>query len=51
MENKKFDINERLIDLAVSILKVCDNVTPSKAGSHLISQLIPSGTSPFLNYG
>jgi len=52
-ENKmrKFDINERLINLAVSIIKVCESVNTSKSGVHLTSQLLRSGTSLALNYG
>lgn len=48
---KKFDINERLINLAVSIIKICESVNTSKSGVHLTSQLLRSGTSPALNYG
>ena len=50
-QERKFDINERLINLAVSIIKVCESVDNSKAGSHLVGQLLRSGTSPSLNYG
>ena len=50
-KDRKYDINERLIDLAVSIIKVCENTNNSKAGAHLIGQLLRSGTSPALNYG
>jgi four helix bundle protein len=48
---RKFDINERLINLAVSIIRVCESVNTTKSGVHLTSQLLRSGTSPALNYG
>lgn len=48
---RKFDINERLINLAVSIIKVCESVNTTKSGVHLTSQLSRSGTSPALKYG
>jgi four helix bundle protein len=48
---RKFDINESLINLAVSIIKICESVNTSKSGIHLTSQLLRSGTSPALNYG
>lgn len=48
---RKFDINERLINLAVSIIKVYESVNTTKSGVHLTSQLLRSGTSPVLNYG
>jgi four helix bundle protein len=48
---RKFDINERLINLAVSIIRVCESVNTTKSGVHLTSQLLRSGNSPALNYG
>jgi four helix bundle protein len=50
-KNGKFDLNDRLINLAVLIIKVCENVKQTKAGTHIVSQLLRSGTSPSLNYG
>ena len=50
-KERKFDINERLIDFAVSVIKVCEGINSSKVGTHLVSQLLRSGTSPSLNYG
>lgn len=47
---KKFDLHERLIDFAVQIINVTDNVKVTKAGSHLSGQLVRSGTAPSLNY-
>lgn len=47
---KKFDLNERLIDFAVQLIFTTDFVKNTKAGNHLTSQLIRSGTSPALNY-
>ncbi len=47
---KKFDLHERLIDFAVQIISVTDNVKASKAGNHLSGQLVRSGTAPSLNY-
>ncbi len=46
------DIEERLIDFAVRIIKVCDalTTTPTSAG-HIRNQLVRSGTSPAANYG
>ncbi|RXR20905.1 four helix bundle protein [Flavobacterium amnicola] len=47
---KKFDLHERLIDFAVQIISVTDNIKTSKAGNHLSGQLVRSGTAPSLNY-
>jgi four helix bundle protein len=51
MENKKYDLNDRLIDFAVSGLAISDIVIDTRAGTHLIGQLIRSSTSPALQYG
>lgn len=47
---KKFDLHERLIDFAVQIIKITDNLKATKAGNHLSGQIVRSGTSPSLNY-
>jgi len=47
----KFDLEERLINFAVSIVEIDNSMTKTRAGSHLGNQLLRSGTSPALNYG
>jgi four helix bundle protein len=47
----KYDLEERLINFAVLIVEICENMPDSKSGNHLASQLLRSGTSPALNYG
>jgi four helix bundle protein len=47
---KNFDLHERLIDFAVTIIEVTDNLKTTKAGNHLSGQIVRSGTSPSLNY-
>jgi four helix bundle protein len=51
MNDKKFDLEDRLIDFAVSIMKFIENLPASKSALHLGGQLLRSGTSPSLNYG
>lgn len=48
---KKNDLEERLINFAVSVLEVSEMLPDSRACNHLNGQLIRSGTSPALNYG
>jgi len=43
-------LEDRLIDFAVSIIGVVESLPESKAGNHIASQLIRSGTSPAPNY-
>jgi four helix bundle protein len=47
----KFDLEERLINFAVMIVDICENMPDTRASNHLAGQLIRSGTSPALNYG
>ena len=51
MENRRFDLEERLIDFAVLIVKTVDSLPKTYAGNHLGNQLLRSGTSPALQYG
>ena len=48
---KKFDLQERLIDYAVRIIKVSEQLPDTKAGKHVSSQILRSGTSSAPNYG
>ena len=44
------DIQERLIDFAVSIIQLTTKLPKSSAGKHIAGQLLRSGTSPAPNY-
>jgi len=48
---KQFDLEERLINLAVLIIDLVESMPNTKSANHLGSQLLRSGTSPALNYG
>ena len=50
-ELNQFDLEERLIDFAVRIIRTAESLPKSKVGNHIASQLIRSGTSPAPNYG
>jgi four helix bundle protein len=45
------DIEERLIDFAVRIIRVCEALPNTPAGKHIRGQLLRSGTSAAPNYG
>ncbi len=51
MENKKYDLEDRLIDFAVLVIKIVGKIGNTVAGKHLGENLIRSGISPALNYG
>jgi four helix bundle protein len=50
-ENKIFDLEERLIDFAVRIIRTAESLPKTKVGNHIAGQLIRCGTSPAPNYG
>ena len=50
-KSKKFDLEDRLIDFAVLIIDISENLNNTRAGNHVSGQIIRSGTSPALNYG
>jgi len=49
--NKGSELEDRLIDFAVRIIKVAESLPKSKAGNHIAGQLIRCGTAPAPNYG
>ena len=44
-------MQDRFIDYSVRIIKVTENLPNTKAGKHICSQILRSGTSPAANYG
>ena len=50
-ELREYDLDERLIDFAVRIIRTAESLPQSKVGNHIAGQLIRSGTSPAPNYG
>ena len=50
-QNRKFDLEERLIDFAVLIIEVAESLNNTRAGNHISGQIVRSGTSPALHYG
>ena len=50
-ESRVFDLEERLIDFAVRIIRIAESLPKTKVGNHIAGQLIRCGTSPAPNYG
>ncbi len=48
---RKFDLNERLIDFAAMIIELSDKITKSAAGIYLSDHMMRAGISPSLHYG
>ena len=49
-KERKYDLQDRLIDYAVRIIKLSEALPETKAGKHVSSQMLRSGTSPAPNY-
>ncbi len=45
------ELEDRLIDFAVVIIRLIELLPSTKAGNHLAGQLVRSGTAPALIYG
>ena len=50
-ETRKYDLQDRLIELAVRVLNVVESLPNDRVGNHVAGQLVRSGTSPAPNYG
>lgn len=50
-EPRIYDLEERLIDFGVRIIRLTEALPKTRAGNHISGQIIRSGTSPASNYG
>jgi four helix bundle protein len=50
-QSKAIELEERLIDFAVRIIKLAASLPKTPAGRHIAGQIVRSGTSPAPNYG
>ena len=50
-EDNTFDLEDRLIDFAVRIIRIAESLPRTKVANHIAGQLIRCGTSPAPNYG
>jgi len=48
--NKKYDLEERLLEYSVSIIKLVEKLPHTRAGNHVAGQLLKSGTSAYPNH-
>lgn len=47
----KYDLEERLLDFSVRVIRVTESMKRSRAANHLADQLLRSGTSPYGYHG
>ena len=48
---KRYDLEDRLLEYAVQIIRLVDALPATKAGRHVADQLLRCGTSPLANHG
>jgi four helix bundle protein len=48
---KGYNLEERLIDFGVRIIRLAQALPKTRVGNHIAGQIIRSGTSPASNYG
>lgn len=49
--NRTYDLEERLLNYSVRIIKLIEELPSTRTGNHLANQLLRSGTSPYPNHG
>lgn len=47
----KYDLKERLLEYAASVVRLVESLPNTRAANHVGGQLLSSGTSPFFNHG
>jgi four helix bundle protein len=47
----KYDLEERLLNYSVRIVKLVEKLPVTRTGQHIAGQLLRSGTSPYPNHG
>ena len=51
MKKQTYDLEERLLEYSVRIIKIVEQLPDARAGNHVAGQLLRSGTSPYPNHG
>jgi four helix bundle protein len=51
MTKRRYDLEERLLEFSVRIIKIVEQLPNTRTGNHVAGQLLRSGTSPYPNHG
>ena len=51
MNEPKYDLEVRLMEFSMRIIRVIESMTRSRAGTYLADQLLRSGISPYGHHG
>ena len=50
-KNRRFDLEDRLLEFASAIIDLSETLPATRAGNHVAGQILRSGTSPYPNHG
>jgi four helix bundle protein len=50
-KKKRYDLEDRLLDFAVAVVELTDDLPSTRAGNHIAGQLLRCGTSPYGHHG
>lgn len=50
-KDKRYDLEDRLIDFSVRVINIVEKLPNTRTGNHIANQLVRCGTSPAPNYG
>src|SRR5437773_9869260 len=48
---RKYDLEDKLLEFAATVIDVSEKLPNTRAGNHLAGQLLRAGTSPYGNHG
>jgi four helix bundle protein len=48
---RRFDLEERLLEFASAVIDLSEKLPNTRAGNHVAGQILRSGTSPYPNHG
>jgi four helix bundle protein len=51
VKGQRYDLEERLLEYSVRIIKIIEQLPNTRTGNHVAGQLLRSGTSPYPNHG
>ena len=51
MKTQTYDLEERLLEYSVRIIKLVEKIPKNRTGNHVAGQLLRSGTSAYPNHG
>jgi four helix bundle protein len=51
MNKQTFDLEERLLEYSVGVIKIVEQLPNTRTGNHVAGQMLRSGTSAYPNHG